>query len=78
MKFDELTRDEQVLFVKLIRNGISDEIFLLSGDNYYSLLKKGLIRIIPGADTLSASVFLTEKGKRMRGQILRDNLKVLL
>lgn len=73
MKFNELTPQEQSLFLEIAKNKIEDEIFMADGKNYFSLVTKGLVREIPNANFLAASVILTKEGKKLRNQILKRN-----
>ncbi len=51
MEFDELTPQEQEIFME-------DEVFMADGKNYFSLVTKGLVKEIPNANFLAASVIL--------------------
>lgn len=73
MKFNELTPQEQSLFLEIAKNKIEDEIFMADGKNYFSLVTKGLVREIPNANFLAASVILTKEGKKLRNQVLKRN-----
>ncbi|WP_290033921.1 hypothetical protein [Ligilactobacillus cholophilus] len=73
MKFEDLTPEEQELFLEVAKSKVEDEIFMENGKNYFPLVAKGLLKEIPNANFLSASVILTKKGKELRKQILDDN-----
>ena len=73
MKFEDLTPEEQELFLEVAKSKVEDEIFMENGKNYFPLVAKVLLKEIPNANFLSASVILTKKGKELRKQILDDN-----
>lgn len=72
MNFNELTPEEQSIFIEIANSKFEDEVFIGDGRDYYTLITKGLIKEIPNPD-LSASLILTKEGKKMRDQILKDH-----
>ena len=71
MEFDELTTEEQELFMEVAKSKIEDEIFMADGKNFFTLVTKGLVKEIPNANYLAVSVILTKEGKKLRDKILK-------
>ena len=71
MEFDELTPQEQEIFMEVAKSKIEDEVFMADGKNYFSLVTKGLVKEIPNANFLAASVILTKEGKKLRDKVLK-------
>lgn len=71
MEFDELTPQEQEIFMEVAQSKIEDEVFMADGKNYFSLVTKGLVKEIPNANFLAASVILTTEGKKLRDKVLK-------
>lgn len=71
MEFNELTSQEQELFMEVAKSKFEDEIFMDNGKNYFPLVAKGLVKEIPNANFLSASVILTKEGKKLRDKVLK-------
>ena len=76
MKFDELTPQEQEIFMEVAKSKIEDEVFMADGKNYFSLVTKGLVKEIPNANFLAASVILTKEGKKLRDKVLKKENEV--
>ena len=71
MEFNELTPQEQGIFMEVAKSKIEDEVFMADGKNYFSLVTKELVKEIPNANFLAASVILTKKGKELRDKVLK-------
>lgn len=69
---DNLTPEELKLFMEVVNSKIEDEVFMEDGHNYFPLVAKGLLKEIPNANFLAASVILTKKGKALYKQILEQ------
>lgn len=72
MKFSDLNSEEQKIFIEVAKAKAYDEVFMQNGENYFPLVAKGLLKEIPNADFLAASVILTEEGKKMRDQLIKE------